>query len=57
MTVPNFTAGQVLTAAELNTLKDALDVTIPNFTAGQVLTAAELNALVTCCQHAHYFRR
>ena len=52
MTVPNFTAGQVLTAAELDALRSALGMTIPDFVAGQVLTAAELNELVTVANNA-----
>jgi hypothetical protein len=46
MTVPDFTAGQVLTAAELDSLRSALGMAIPDFVAGQVLTADELNELV-----------
>jgi hypothetical protein len=55
MTVPNFTAGQVLTADELDTLRSALGMTIPDFTAGQVLTAAELNELVTVANTAIFY--
>jgi len=54
MTVPNFTAGQVLTAAELDTLRSALGMTIPDFVAGQVLTAAELNQLVAVANNPIY---
>jgi hypothetical protein len=55
MTVPNFTAGQVLTAAELDTLRSALGMTIPDFVAGQVLTAAELNELVDVANNAIFY--
>ena len=55
MTVPNFTAGQVLTAAELDTLRSALGMTIPDFTAGQVLTAAELNQLVAVANNPEVY--
>jgi hypothetical protein len=54
MTVPNFTAGQVLTAAELDSLRSALGMTIPDFVAGQVLTAAELNELVAVANNPIY---
>lgn len=52
MPVSNFTAGQVLTAAQLDTLRSALGMTIPDFVAGQVLTAAELNQLVDVANNA-----
>jgi flagella basal body P-ring formation protein FlgA len=55
MTVPNFTVGQVLTAAELDTLRSALGMTIPDFVAGQVLTAAELNELVDVANNAIFY--
>lgn len=55
MTVPNFTAGQVLTAAELDTLRSALGMAIPDFVAGQVLTAAELNELVDVANNAIFY--
>lgn len=54
MTVPNFTAGQVLTAAQLDTLRSALGMAIPDFVAGQVLTAAQLNQLVTVANNPIY---
>lgn len=55
MTVPDFTAGQVLTAAELDTLRSALGMTIPDFVAGQVLTAAELNQLVAVANNPEQY--